>query len=847
MLPSFLLRRIPPFLLSPQPWVALGLGLLITLVSWHFIRQNQAQAVAADFKLRTDRASEAIHARLLTYELALRGGVGLFGATDSVTRSQWRTYVDKLKLDQSFPGIQGVGFSKVLYAADKATHVADVRAEGFHDYDIQPTGLREVYTSIIYLEPFSGRNLQAFGYDMFSEPTRRTAMEQARDTGVAAISGKVKLVQETEEKPQAGILMYLPVYRSGRLPEDLATRRANILGYVYAPFRMNDLMTGLLDTSIDGIDVEIFDAVQPQAEALLFDRHDLPHEVTNNDTLSRLTVLQPGGRVWSLRYQTTPAFQSTHSNGKPNLVMGAGSLISLLLFGLTAALSRTRNQSVTLAVQTTASAKEMEQRFSVIFHSAMDAIITIDDKQHILHFNPAAERIFGCTAEEAIGSPLERFMPERFRGAHRLHVDRFGATGVSDRQMGKQRALYGLRANGDEFPLEASISQATVAGKRLFTVILHDITARAQAETALRTSEQRFRVLVEGSPDAIYIQKDETIVFVNQATLTLFGATSTDQLIGRPVTTLFHADSHQSLRDTLKSIAAGNPRRPLIEHKIIRLDGAIRYVRIASSVFDDAGTPAIQEIMRDVTDHYLTMAELERSHAELRRLGMALETAQEEERKRIARELHDDLGQTLTVLKMDVSSLKAKLNIDSVSDAAQKQLHEDIERMDGLLNHTVQSVRRISADLRPLLLDELGLAIALEALVKHVMQRSQHIRFRLDLNADRLQVDQRVATPLYRIAQEALNNTVKHSEATEATLRLYRNASDDLIMEFSDNGKGMAPADRRKLASFGLIGMRERVLAVGGEIVIEGNPGMGTRIRVRIPNTENDSQLPGKP
>lgn len=846
MPPSSLLHRLPAFLRSPLPWVALGLGLLVTAVSWHFIRENQARAIATDFDLRTDRASESIRTRLLTYELALRGAAGLFGATGTVSRSQWRTYVDTLKIDQSFPGIQGIGFSKVIRAADKAKHVAEMRAEGFPDYDIQPTGSREIYTSIIYLEPFSGRNLRAFGFDMFSEATRRAAMEQARDTGIAAISGKVKLVQETEDQPQTGFLMYLPVYQGGSLPQDIATRRANIIGYVYAPFRMNDLMIGLFDASLDGIDVEIFDGAQPQAEALLFDRYAVPRYATDKDGLARLATLQANGRVWSLRYHITPAFQSKHDDQKPGLVMFGGSLISLLLFGLTTALFRSGEQSVALAREAAASAGEKEQRFSVIFHSAMDAIITIDEEQNILHFNPAAERIFGCPAAEALGSPLDRFMPERFRGAHRLHVDRFGTTGVSDRQMGKQRALYGLRANGDEFPLEASISQATVSGKRLFTVILHDITARVRTETALRTSEQRFRALVEGSPDAIYIQKDETIVFVNQSMLTLFGATNADQLIGKPVISLFHADSHQSVRDTLHSIAAGTPNLPLTERKIIRLNGEIRHARIATSVIDDSGAPAIQEIMRDTTERYLTMAELERSHAELRRLGMALETAQEEERKRIARELHDDLGQTLTVLKMDVSSLRAKLSVDSASAVAQKQLHDDIERMDGLLNHTVQSVRRISADLRPLLLDDLGLATALEALVKQVTQRSQHIRCHFNLNADRLMVDQRVATPLYRIAQEALNNMVKHSGATEATLSLYRDAANDLIMEFSDNGKGIAPADRRKIASFGLIGMRERVIAIGGELIIEGEHGVGTKIRVRIPNNENDSQLAGK-
>ena len=243
--------------------------------------------------------------------------------------------------------------------------------------------------------------------------------------------------------------------------------------------------------------------------------------------------------------------------------------------------------------------------------------------------------------------------------------------------------------------------------------------------------------------------------------------------------------------------------------------------------------------MRDVTERYQARAELERSHAELRQLGTALETAQEEERKRIARELHDDLGQTLTVLKMDMSSLRSKLTDAPANPDMYTGVLDDIERMDGQLNHTVQSVRRISADLRPVMLDDLGLATALEALMKQV-SRSSKIRCTFDLNPDRLAIDKRLATPLYRVAQEALNNIVKHAAATEVKLSLYRDAANSLILEVRDNGKGLTPEDRRKAASFGLIGMRERAYALGGELRIESQPGNGTTIRVTIPNIENE-------
>ena len=827
---------------APLPWIVLGLSLLATGIGWRLVHEGQLRLAETDFKLRTERASGDISKRMLAFEQMLRGGVALFGVTGSISRQQWREYVDRLRIGESFPGIQGIGFAGVVTVDGKARHIDAVRAEGFPNYDIRPPGTREIYTPIIYIEPFGGRNLRVFGYDMFAEPVRRLAMERARDDGTTVVSGKVRLVQETDEKGQAGLLMYLPVYRGGGLPAGLPERRAALIGYVYAPFRMNDLMAGVLDATMNDIDLKIFDGTETSRDALLFDRDEtlqLPGD-TNSARLSLRSSINVSGRPWTLQYVALPKFWASRDDQKSLLILAGGGLISLLLFGLTWSVSRTRDRALSFAAQMSASLLENEQRFTGIFHSAMDAIITIDEQQDILLFNPAAEQAFRCTSTQAIGAPLSRFMPARFRAAHAGHVERFGSTGASDRQMGNQRDLFGLRADGEEFPLEASISQTMLNGKRLYTVMLRDITARKLAETALRNSEQRFRGLIEASPEAIYIHQDEKIIFVNHAAQVLFGASNAEQLLGKPIYALFHPESEHDVRQAMESILSGMLPPPIVERKIVTLNGEVRFVEIALSDFENASGHAVQGMMRDVTERHQSREELERSHAELRQLGNALETAQEEERKRIARELHDDLGQTLTVLKMDMSSLKSKFTGASADPTQYAGLLDDIERMDGQLNHTVQSIRRISADLRPVMLDDLGLATALETLLKQV-SRSSNIRCSFDLNPERLSIDKRLATPLYRMAQEALNNVVKHAEATEVRLSLYRDAIDSLILEVRDNGKGLTAEDRRKAASFGLIGMRERAYALGGELQIDSRPGNGTMIRVTIPKVENES------
>lgn len=822
------------------PWLVLVLGLFASTIAWNLARESQMQDVKADFTSRTDRATVEIRKRLLAYEQVLRGGVALVDANGLVSRLQWRAYVERLDIGKSLPGVQGIGFAKLVNDEDKAAHIRAVRTKGLPGYDIRPEGKRSFYLPVVYLEPFSTLVPRAIGFDMSVEPVRRAAMERARDQGAFAISGNVRWIQEADGKEQSGFMMYLPVYLGGKPPEDLEPRRLALIGYVYAAFRMDNLVDGALNAVVDGIDLEIFDSAVPTRESLLFDLDRIPRFLGSPSVtdLSRMSTLYVDGRTWNLRYEALPAFVARNSDTRPLAVLTVSGLISLLLFALTWSASHMRKKALTLAEGMSAALQENEQRFTGIFQSAMDAIISVDEKQMIVHFNPAAELIFRCRAAQAVGSPLTRFMPPRFRDAHAHYIERFGVTGVTDRQMGSQRDLFGLRADGDEFPLEASISQTAQAGKKIYTVMLRDISARKRDELALRNSEQRFRGLVEVSPAAILIHQDDKIVFANSAAVALFGASDREQLIGDSLQTRFQQDSETSARQSPMFLLTGAPVSPAMERRIMRLDGEIRFVEVTTSAFEDAGRPAVLEMMHDVTDRYLAREELQRSHEELRQLGAALEQARESERKRIAQELHDDLGQTLTVLKMDMSSLKAQLTGADSDSSANTRLLDDLSRMDGLLNDTVQSVRQISANLRPQLLDDLGLATALEALLKQV-SRSSGLRCTFDLDPTRLSIDERLAAPLYRIAQEALNNVVKHANATEVKLSLSVDVSNATVLAIQDNGKGMRPEDKRKPSSFGLIGMRERAFALGGDLLIESTSGNGTLIRISIPNPGN--------
>ena len=221
-------------------------------------------------------------------------------------------------------------------------------------------------------------------------------------------------------------------------------------------------------------------------------------------------------------------------------------------------------------------------------------------------------------------------------------------------------------------------------------------------------------------------------------------------------------------------------------------------------------------------------AELERSRQELQALTAVQESFQEEERKRVARELHDELAQKLTVLKLQIAS------ITSVVSAREPGLTQQIQDMNLLLTETITAVGQIAANLRPVLLDQLGLVTALRDLVEEFSERTK-VECELSVHPVDLSVDDGLATPLYRMVQESLTNVARHAQATEVIVSLYRDPAGKITLDINDNGKGFANVDQSMRRSFGLIGMRERAAMLGGEMKIHSQPGAGTSIEIVVP------------
>ncbi|WP_136419156.1 CHASE domain-containing protein [Herbaspirillum sp. ST 5-3] len=311
--------------------IALIVSLVITYNLWTTASHVASQALRTSFDYRVRESNERIRQRVRIYEQVLRSTAGLFNATQPVTRRSFRIFVNTLQLADNFPGIQGIGFAEVIRPGEMERHIASVRKEGFPNYTVWPQGNREIYTAIVFLEPFSGRNLRAFGYDMFSDPARHAAMVQARDSGSAAVSGKVILVQEAGGNVQSGFLMYLPIFRPGARIDTLEQRRANLFGWVYAPFRMDDLMQSLNGEQSDDLDIEIYDNTNLVEQARMHDSVKSNNALSPQHGFRSINRIEAGNRTWTVVISALPVFEGKMQSDRPMIILQAGISISLLI------------------------------------------------------------------------------------------------------------------------------------------------------------------------------------------------------------------------------------------------------------------------------------------------------------------------------------------------------------------------------------------------------------------------------------------------------------------------------------------------------------------------------------
>jgi diguanylate cyclase (GGDEF)-like protein/PAS domain S-box-containing protein len=376
------------------PWLALAVSLTVTYLVWSSEQQNVKKDLQADFDFRVREIHSRLEGRLMAYEQILRGTGALFLSSNKVTSPEFSAYIESLHLEDNYPGTHTIGYASVV-----SPGVAPSDAE---------RGLR---TSVSYLSPLLGEEQFSLGSDMYSEPMRRTAMEQARDTGKAANSGKVLLPLYAEEDAhiQSGFLMFVPVYKKGVSLATVEERRANLTGWVYASFRMADLMSDIIGDIAAEVDIEIHDGRVIANDTMMYDP-DISGAGGNPKAVFRDTaVLEVAGHEWTVVVVSLYGFEILADSTKPRIVAYIGVLMSLLLAMLAWMLVQGRARAVHAAeainreLTERKRAEEGLRLADTVVKTVEEGVLVTDHDNLIVAVNPAFTTITGYTAEEVLG------------------------------------------------------------------------------------------------------------------------------------------------------------------------------------------------------------------------------------------------------------------------------------------------------------------------------------------------------------------------------------------------------------------------------------------------------------
>ncbi|NDK54888.1 CHASE domain-containing protein [Pontibacter fetidus] len=552
--------------------IAVSSFLLIFLVTIFLYSETKKKAAERNvklFELRADQATQDIKTRLNDYIQILVGGKALFTASDTVERKAWHTYYQGLDLEKKYPGIQGLGYTHFIRPDEMQKHLQQIRNEGFKDYKVTPEGDRPIYSSIIYLEPFTGRNLRAFGYDMFSEPIRQSAMRIARDTKQPTMSGKVRLKQETGKDEQAGFLIYLPVYRNNADPESIKDRQYLIKGFVYSPFRAKDFMSYALGADYNDIDIEVYDGTTMNEETVLYSTDSVLHYNKDEKRLRKINTITVGNATWRILSTAKPKFAQTSDAGLPYFILLGGTIISFLMFFIIWSLSSTRRSN------------RLKQ---TITDNSTAALFILDPQGYCTFMNPAAEEMTGYMFEELQQKTLHEMVHYKRPDGTSLPVSECHIyNALKSRQPVRALEDVFVRKDGTFFNVLCAVRPIIENDEVSYTIVeIRDITDEKRTQQAIIESEARFRAMADNAPVIIAIN-DETgqFVYVNKQWIDFTGH-SLKTTLGMQWVNYLHPDDRELAAQKYKK-AVDEGRSFRMEVRMLRLDGQYRWVATTST------------------------------------------------------------------------------------------------------------------------------------------------------------------------------------------------------------------------------------------------------------------------
>ncbi|WP_277373918.1 CHASE domain-containing protein [Pseudomonas sp. AA-38] len=830
----------------PKPWRPVLLALLLLSVlaglllwQWQVYQDRQAEGHQQRFQLEAQEIGQQVLARMQSYEMVLRGVSGLLIGSADVSQAEWDRALDQLQLQDHYPGIQAVAWSRFIRAEQLGEFLARQRAQGRLDYQVFPEGERQHYLPIDYVSPLDWRNRRALGFDMFSETVRQAAIERAIETGEASLSGPVVLRQETEINQQPGVLLFLPVFQSGKALNTAQERRAALLGLVHGAFRIHDLIEGILGLQSRRFDIVLADRQASDSPLLSMARPG----ASQPPLFASQQDLELYGRTWSLKVFGTAEYERAVNAETRQFNLWAGGAVAVLLALLVGSYLYQRDRKQYTSALATAKLKEREERFRLLIERLPVATLLCSDSGRIEIANRSAAELLGCTVPELIGESVLRVIPN-LESPHDLPAQ------LADSD---ERTLRTLR--GDSVPVSISLNSLYEGSGYLLNLV--DLRAR-------KVAEERFRLVVEASPNAILLVDGMgRIAMVNRQTELLFGY-ERQALLGEPVEMLLptaQRGNHVALRRGYQAMPEqrrmGGNRELFGQHR----EGRMIPLEVGLSPIRSGDENLVQAVIIDISERKAAEHKL-REQAEQLLLA-----------NRYKSEFLANMSHELRTPLNSILILSDQLRQNVAGNLTEKQTkHADIVYRAGsdllqLINDVLDLAKveagRIQIKLEPINMQDV--LVELDASLRPMAEvKGLRLHTQLDAGVPRVVHTDRVR--LHQILRNLLSNALKFTDRGEVTLTVSsegRQADERELLCFcvQDTGIGIDPAQHEQVfqafqqidgstsrrfggTGLGLAITRQLVMALDGDISLQSTPGQGSAFTVRLPVQTASASVP---
>lgn len=864
--------------------IVLVLALAATFTLWRAAEQQSERTRRAEFDFQARRTVRNIEQRMATYEQVERDTQAFLLGNMNVKRVDFRHFVATMGLQQRFPGIQGLALAALVPAAQLDAHLAAVRADGAKGYAIKPAGPRPLYSSITHIEPYTGLNLRALGFDMLTDPTRRAAMERARDSGAAAASGKVRLVQEDGRDVQSGFVMYLPVYRRGSAVGSVAERRASLVGWVGAPFRMQDLMAGLGGERSAEVSLAIYDGAAIAPAALLYSSsldRKLPDDFVPR--FRSLRQIDVAGERWTLEIGSTPQLEARIPSTGPAWIAFGGIAASCLLALLVLALGSGKRRALALATAMTEQLRESEFRWKYALEGAGDGVWDWDRADDAAIYSRQWKGMLGYgdlelpNSTEAWQALLHPEDAARVRATLDEYVDSRSASYACE---------YRMRAKDGSYRWILGRGMAVTfdrAGRPLRIIGTHtDISRAKETEHAMRVAnaqlahqQHRFDVILQHSHDAfVAVGADGIITDWNASAERMFGWSSTEA-IGRPLAELIippdqRAAHHAGFGRFVES-GEGKLISNVVEVTALHRSGRLLPAELAVAGFPEGNQFAVSAFIRDVSERKAA----ERSAAErslaLEEARQALQHAQKLEAVgKLTGGIAHDFNNVLQIINGNVQLLQQFPPSEAVLQQRLKSIGAAVGRGAKLSSQLLAFARR--QPLQPAAIDPLRILRDRDDLLQRALGEQIVIEYRHEDSAWNVFVDpgqlENVFLNLALNARDAMPDggtfliDIRNTVVNLGQARQLADIApgDYVLVSISDSGCGMTedvmahafePFFTTKPVGQGTgLGLSMAygfVKQSGGHIGLASVAGQGTTIDIYLPRSLQVPQPPAPP